>query len=303
MQPTPFDDADADYWARQIRLGALIAVGVTLLCAGHIALDWKPVYRWMAVPIMAAVVVQAVAVVLPWKALVRHRRVRAWLITWWVAEIPVLFVFARFDHDGLLLYLPGAALVVVLAAALYPPGVVTALGLFAVVGFLTLLPYRPDVSVVFASSMASLLASVVGISAINAHNRRRLDTHRRSAERRAENLLENSSDAVIAVGTRGEVRYASPSMQAILGHRPDALTTEVLAASVHPEDLPHIRAWMQALWSAPSGHTARTETRLRHADGSWLFLDVIGTNRVDDPGLSAAIISLRDIGARRAIEE
>ena len=92
-------------------------------------------------------------------------------------------------------------------------------------------------------------------------------------------------------------------MHQLLGYHADELHGHMLGGILHPDSLPDIRIWMADLFRAPSGQTLRTETKLLGADGRWVYVDVIGRNRTNDPDLRAAVISLRDIGARRALEE
>ena len=303
MRTTAIDDHQAEYWARQIRIGALIAAAVGFCGAIRILADWSPELRWAAGPVLAAAVLQAAAVVLPWPRWVRRPAARHWLILWWAGELPLLFVFAVYDADGAMSYLPGVTLVLVTAAAVYPPGVVVGLGAAAVLGYQVLLPAETGNNTVANLALTGMMASIVGLTAINAQSRRRLDARRRAAEHRTELLLEASSDAVLALGLDRRVRYSSPSVLSLLGIGPDQVSGSGLGRLVHPEDLPNVRAWMGTLWDAAPGTTARTDARMRRADGTLVYLDMIGTNRVEDPDLRAVVISLRDIGPRRALEE
>jgi diguanylate cyclase (GGDEF)-like protein/PAS domain S-box-containing protein len=303
MPGSTIDDNGADYWARQIRVGALIATVVTLLGATQVVVNWAPERRWWAVPIAGAALLQALLGALPWRRLIRSRRVRNGLLSWWLTDLVFLALFAYVDGDGVLLYLPCAMLIVVLASALYPAAVVCGLGALAMAGFFALLPGHPGTHAVFVVGMASVMGSLAAVSGIVAHNRRRLDDRRRVAERRTEALLQNSPEVVLAIDRDGGVQYASPSAQTVLGHTVSTITGRMLAALTHPDDLPHIRGWMTALTEAPTGTTAAIETRLRRADGSWAVLDAIGTNCLDDPDLEAVVISIRDIGTRKALEQ
>jgi diguanylate cyclase (GGDEF)-like protein/PAS domain S-box-containing protein len=302
VQTAQFDDSTAEYWARQLRIGTSVAAGVTALGCLRVAVDWPAGQRWWLGPAVAAVIVQALAVLLPWARLVRSAAARRWLVLWWVAELPVLFVFSKVDPDGLMLYLPGMALAMVTAAALYEAAVVLGLGLLAVAGYLALLPAVTGLNAVSVVTLVSIMSCLVGLNAVNARSRRQLDARRRAAEHRTEMLLEAASDAVFAIDVHGAVRYASPSAQRMFGLPGEALTGKAMVELAHPGELAGLRAWMGELFAVPGG-TARTEARLRQPDGSWLHLDVIGTNRVDDPALRAAVISLRDIGRRKDLED
>ncbi|WP_250032437.1 putative bifunctional diguanylate cyclase/phosphodiesterase [Paractinoplanes maris] len=302
VQPE-FEEHEAEYWARQIRVGALIAAGITLLGAARVLLNWAPGDQWLLAPMVVAGLLQAATAWLPWKRFVRRVRTRRLLVAWWVAEIPVLFIFSQHDTNGMLLYLPGATLILVLATALFSPAVVICLGVVSVSGFLALLPFQSSVETVAVLGMVLIMMSVVAVNAIIAHNRGRLDARRRSAERRTEALLEHSSDLVVALAGKGRIRYASPSVAAALGRSTDQLTGDELGAMVHADDLPFVQDWIRQVWAAPAGQTSRTELRLRQADGSILFVDAIAANRLSDPDVQAVIVSLRDIGTRRALEQ
>jgi diguanylate cyclase (GGDEF)-like protein/PAS domain S-box-containing protein len=301
-QPVEIDDHTAEYWARQIRIGVAIASGVVMLGWIRVAFDWAPGWHWLVIPVLAAGLGQAASVFLPWERLVHGRRVRRWLVLWWVGELPLLYLFAKVDADGLMLYLPGVALIMVTAAALYGPTVVLTLGLISVAGYLTLLPAVTGANALSVVTLVAVMTSVVALNAINAQSRRRLDGRRTAAERRTELLLEAASDAVFAIDPQGRIRYASPSAQRLLGLPSSSLSGVSLRSVAHPDELGGLQQWMATLFSAP-GTTARTEARLLQPNGTWLHLDVIGTNRLDDPALRSAVISLRDIGRRKELEE
>jgi diguanylate cyclase (GGDEF)-like protein/PAS domain S-box-containing protein len=297
------DDHDVEYWVRQIRIGAWMAAGVTLLGALRVLAAWADQGRWWFVPVLLVAVAQAAATRVRWDHVVRRRYAREALLLWFIAEIPVIYWFSCLDGTGRTLYLPAVMVVVVASAALYPPRWVIALGLLCLSGFLGLLVRDSQVSVTYGVGMSAILAAAIALSARTAGSRIRQDGRRRTAERRTELLLANASDAVLAVDASGALRFASRGVRAVLGHDPAWLATARLAQLVHPDDLPQAREWFAALIASPQGQTARTEMRIRRADGGWAYADVLGANRCGDPDLDAAVLSVRDIGARRALEE
>src|SRR4051812_4414683 len=108
VQEPELDDHTADYWARQIRIGAAIAAVVTAIGGVRIALDWAPQARWWLVPVFLAVTLQVAALPLDWERLVRHGRTRRLLLLWWFGEMPVLLLFGLIDPQGWMLYVPAA---------------------------------------------------------------------------------------------------------------------------------------------------------------------------------------------------
>ncbi|WP_067501292.1 bifunctional diguanylate cyclase/phosphodiesterase [Actinoplanes sp. TFC3] len=298
-----FDSHEADYWTRQIRIGAAIAGFITILGAVRIALDWDRELRWFGIVFAVAAVFQGACYFLPWRRYVQNATVRRWLVLWWIAELPVLLVFGLKDPAGTDAYLPGAVLVMITLAALYTPQTVIKTGAGMLASYVVVLVASGrDLNPVSLATLVGMVGGVVGLNAVNAYNRRRIDGRRRSVEHRTEMLLEASSDAVLSLGVDGSVWYASPSVRTMLGHDPPSTRAD-LTRLVHREDLPRVSAWLSEIFGAGLGSTARMETRLRRGDGTWIYLDVIGVNRVADPDVQAVVISLRDIGTRRALEE
>ena len=302
VQETEIDDHTADYWARQIRIGTWVAVLVTSIGGVRIALNWPPSQSWWLVPVVAAVLAQAATVRAPWASLVRRRAVRKWLLLWWFGELPILILFGLNDPRGLMLYLPGAVLLLLTAAALWSPLVVVVLGAASVVGYCVLLPVQAATDTVTTIVLVAMMLCVVGLTAVNSQSRSRLDRRRTIAERRTEALLDASADAVLAIGEGGYIRFVSASVHQLLGYSDEQLLGTRFGDYLDPEQYDGFRAWMHQVWAAPSAATMRGETRLRGADGEWVHVDVIGMNLKDDPDLPVAVISLRDIGGRRALE-
>jgi len=297
------DDHTADYWARQIRVGSVIAAVVTAIGGLRIALSWPASSRWWLIPVAVAVVAQAAAVRLPWNRLVRNeifRRRR--LVVWWLAELPFLLLFGIGDPQGAMLYLPAAILMLMCAAAVWSPRTVALLGTLVGAGYGVLLPSRADLGPIATGVILAMYACLVALTAINAQNRGRLDARRHLAEQRAEILLEASADAVLALGRRGEIKYVSPSIRSLLGLDPRDLTGKLLTDVIPVDRAVDVHNFLDRMLGLPIGRSERIETRLRNAAGEYVYVDVIGTNWINNPDLQAVVVSLRDIGERRELE-
>jgi diguanylate cyclase (GGDEF)-like protein/PAS domain S-box-containing protein len=301
-QQTDMDGHATDYWARQIRIGTWVAVVVTSIGGVRIAFNWPAGKHFWLVPVVAVVLLQAAALRLPWSSLVQHKKVRNWLLLWWFGELPVLLLFGLNDARGLMLYLPGAVLLLLTAAALWSPSVVVVLGTVSVLGYCVILPVQAATDVITTIVLVAMMICLVGLTALNAQSRRRLDRRRTVAEMRTATLLEASADAVLAIGEGGYIRFVSSSVQQLLGYRPDQLLGTRLGEYADHDRIDELRAWMYEVWDLPAAETRRTEIRLSGADGEWVYVDVIGRTLKDDPDLPAVVISLRDIGGRRALE-
>jgi diguanylate cyclase (GGDEF)-like protein/PAS domain S-box-containing protein len=303
VRDTPIDHHDVEYWTRQIRVGTWIAIGVTVLGCLRVLFDWPTDLRWWLVPLGLAIAVQFGTLFLPWARVVRNATARRVLILWWVAEMPLLYGFTAMDRASVVLYVPGAILIIVMASPLFSVRAVLALGCLGMLGYLGLVPDAPTVDATLVIGLATILAVVTGLAAATAANRDAQLARRRMAERRTEALLENASDAVLAIDRSGEVSYASPSARTVFGYNTQGMTGARLAGLVHHDDLPQVREWTSNLFEAPAEAVARTEARIRRADGTWLYADVLGSNLTADPAVRAAVLSVRDLGPRRALEE
>ena len=120
-----------------------------------------------------------------------------------------------------------------------------------------------------------------------------------SRERRFRALVQSSSDLVFAVDLTSTVTYASPSCTKVLGYKPEVLLGSETGMLVHEDDIDDLRV---ALGRAVgiSGGSVEFSIRVRHQDGTWRWLEGLGTNLLDDPAVAGMVITARDVTERRA---
>src|SRR5579859_4153284 len=128
------------------------------------------------------------------------------------------------------------------------------------------------------------------------------ETALREQEQRFRALTEQSNDLTQVFDASAHFLYLSPSHRQILGYEPeDLLGTEALAL-FHPDDLPRMQATFRGCVQV-SGSIVRAKCRLRHADGSWLAMDEVAHNCLDDPAIRGVVITSRDITEQVAMEQ
>jgi PAS domain S-box-containing protein len=115
-------------------------------------------------------------------------------------------------------------------------------------------------------------------------------------------LIENSLDAIVVLNGDGTPRYTSPSSERLLGYGPEELNGKKAVENVHPDDMPMATEAFAQLFDDPS-RTLHTEVRSRHKDGSWLTLEVVGRNLLDDPRVNGIVCNYRDVTERKQAEE
>ena len=134
----------------------------------------------------------------------------------------------------------------------------------------------------------------------------------RESEARFRALVQHSSDVITIVDTDGTIRYISPSVSTVFGHEPRQLVGSKLASIVHPDDLLGAMQFLGeiAQLQGPIGEAghARTPTRnkewrVSHANGTWLTVDSVGTNLLEEPMVQGIVLNTRDVTERRNIEE
>ncbi|WP_433617958.1 putative bifunctional diguanylate cyclase/phosphodiesterase [Dactylosporangium sp. CA-139114] len=304
MPDSALEQHEIDYRARQVRLGTWVGVGVILIGAVRVRLDWHG-GPWIITALLVAALGQAGLAMLPWQRYVQAPWLPRALAGWWLANLVLLLAFTAYDTAALAIYPAGVMLVLASTAALADRGSVIALGALSVAGYLALVITRDrPVGPTLGALTVTLMLGVTWFCAQTASNRSRLDRARRRAENKIEALLEASSDAVLAIRGDGRgVTYASPSVRTVLGYDTAFVTSALLSDITHPDYLPVSQEWWQRVIGGGPGYTARAESRVRRADGAWIWVEVIGTNRTTEAPLFAAVISIRDITGRKELEE
>ncbi|HEY9648225.1 MAG TPA: PAS domain S-box protein, partial [Chroococcidiopsis sp.] len=110
-------------------------------------------------------------------------------------------------------------------------------------------------------------------------------------------LIENASDIITILTAGGTIRYGSPSMQSILGYAPSALVDRSVFELIHPDDRSAVKTTM-ASHLQQVGSSDPFELRLQHQNGTWLVLEAVSNNLLDDPSVQGIIVTLRDITER-----
>jgi PAS domain S-box-containing protein len=90
------------------------------------------------------------------------------------------------------------------------------------------------------------------------------------------------------------IQYASPSIERVLGYRPEERIGHPSYELLHPDDRAKVRAALADLLRRPGG-TAQVEARLQHKDGSWRVFDAVGRNLMEEPSVRGLLVHARDI--------
>ena len=122
-----------------------------------------------------------------------------------------------------------------------------------------------------------------------------------ASEERYRLLAENASDVVFQGDTDATILWVSPSVEDLLGWRPEDLKGRKAIEFLHPEDAGRVAVASHAL---NRGERGSYEARFRRADGTYRWLQVTARPLRDEVGaVIGRVGSWRDIEAQVAAQE
>ncbi|HEY3366113.1 MAG TPA: EAL domain-containing protein [Symbiobacteriaceae bacterium] len=124
----------------------------------------------------------------------------------------------------------------------------------------------------------------------------------RQSTERFRALIQNASDVFCIAGGDGAVYYASPAALRVTGHADADLIGRNFLELVHEGDQEQVlKFFAQVLDSYNENFT--TELRFQQATGEYRTAEIVANNLGDDPALGGILITYRDIGDRKVMEE
>jgi two-component system sensor kinase FixL len=139
-------------------------------------------------------------------------------------------------------------------------------------------------------------------TAFDITDRKRADVALRRSEKRSRALIEHSSDLVTLVAADGGILYVSPNVGRILGYDAGELVGRNSLDLVHPHDVGSLAAMLPDLLARPNG-TATALYRCRHKNGTWRWMEAVGTNVLGELDEGAVVVNKRDVTDRHRAEE
>ena len=132
--------------------------------------------------------------------------------------------------------------------------------------------------------------------------RKRIEKRLREREGRFRALIQNALDIIMVTDADGTIRYLSPSVERTLGYRPEEMLGTNTGDYVHPDDLEKGFKELAEALAKPGVHPVAVETRVRHKDGTWRWLEGIANNLLEDPSVRGLVFNHRDVTGRKQAE-
>jgi two-component system, cell cycle sensor histidine kinase and response regulator CckA len=124
----------------------------------------------------------------------------------------------------------------------------------------------------------------------------------RRSEERFGYLMQNLSDVITVVAVDGTMLYHSPSIERVAGYKPAELLGQNFLSFVHPDDRLAVRAALERV-TLKVGSAAPPEFRFCRKDHTWVWLESVGNNLLNDVAVGGIVVTSRDVTTRRGLEE
>lgn len=124
-----------------------------------------------------------------------------------------------------------------------------------------------------------------------------------ASERRYHFVVQNASDIITVFDRQGIITYQSATIKRLLGLKQVHVGGNIFESPlVHPDDVVRKERFLRQLLKSKPETEMKDEFRMRHTDGSWRYLEVVGVNLLHIPDVGGVMLSSRDITERKAAE-
>jgi len=147
----------------------------------------------------------------------------------------------------------------------------------------------------------STLASQVALAVVSATLAEEL--HRRKSQEQFRGMIQNASEIIVVVDQFGRIKYGTPSLERELGHLVSEILGTALGDLLHPDEVVMAGASISGMAGRSSQASSVADWRVRHADGRYLFFEVLTSNLLDDSSVTGIVLTMRDVTQRRALEQ
>ncbi|HET8860174.1 PAS domain S-box protein [Marivirga sp.] len=121
-------------------------------------------------------------------------------------------------------------------------------------------------------------------------------------QKRMQLLLENASEVITIYEKDGIVRYISPSVEKILGYRQEDIIDTTELDKVHPDSRDEVHKQFLHLVDHPE-ESITMQHQYLNSNNEYVWVEVTGSNQLEDPAIQGIIFNTRDITERRRAEQ
>ncbi|MFN8384004.1 MAG: PAS domain S-box protein [Anaerolineales bacterium] len=122
-----------------------------------------------------------------------------------------------------------------------------------------------------------------------------------ASELRFRALIEHGMDNISLLDEHGTLVWESPAATYMLAYQHDHFKGRNIFDLVHPDDIKQVQNKFSEALKEP-GKAIHDSFRLKHANGTWRWVEAVGTNLIHEPSVGAIVINYRDITERKDAE-
>jgi len=118
------------------------------------------------------------------------------------------------------------------------------------------------------------------------------------SEERFRAIIQYLSDIILVVDDKMNILYESPSVSRLFGYEPGFLIGKNGFDIIFPDDKDLVQKEFRNLIEKTNDFMP-TEMRVRHKNGNWVYLEVLGENLSEHPAVGGILITARNITERK----
>ncbi|MEP6583984.1 MAG: ATP-binding protein [Ginsengibacter sp.] len=181
------------------------------------------------------------------------------------------------------------------------PGIITTIISALISDYYFLYPYHSfylnrdqGIQIVLFIVECLLLISLSGAVTRASRNMRRRGERFRA-------MLENSSDAIMVTNEKGDIMYASPAVERVIGYTPDEFKKMNAWENIHEEEMTMQKGIIDSLLESP-GQSKTLVHRYLHKNQSWAWIESTVTNLRNHPGVNGLVSNFRNVTDKVLLE-
>jgi two-component system, cell cycle sensor histidine kinase and response regulator CckA len=153
----------------------------------------------------------------------------------------------------------------------------------------------------WGSERLATLTTLAEVLMEEVRGRIRAESVLRHGEARFRALVERGADLTTILDEDGEVTYASPAWERVLGHQPEQVVGRPFLDFVHQGD--HER-WEGEFFRGLAGPSSRVsaEWRMWHRAGEFRTVEGTGVNLLDEPAVGGLVLNIMDVSKEKQVE-
>jgi len=132
--------------------------------------------------------------------------------------------------------------------------------------------------------------------------KRKAEEELEQSETRFRALIQNSSDIIQILDRERQLVYSSSAIRKILGYPEGSQNNRHLLDLIHADDRDRVAADLDAVYSRTNPGTP-TEYRMLTADGNSIYVESVGVNLMDVPGVNGIVINTHAVHERKQAEQ